>query len=309
MKTNTNLWQQEFNQWVTDGTSQSTRRAYVRDVKYFWNWVKCYGSGDQRYPASTEQVIQFCLYHISADSAYPLKLTTIRRYLSSISIRHSEMGLTSPTSDPKVKILLRRARAAKKERPTKKEAITLDLLNAMCDICDESLTGIRDKAILLVGFSTGGRRRSEIIDFQYEDLKISDKGYFLTLRKSKTDQLGDGTVVPVFGRAAAALKRWLIKSGIRKGPLFRGIKSNDEFYDSISGRTINLIIKRRIKLIELDPANYGAHSIRAGFLTETSRRGINLSEAMLLSGHKSIKTAQGYCRTNSIENNKASFLL
>lgn len=308
MKINENTWEQEFNEWVTNGTSKSTRRAYNRDVAYFWKWVKNNLKQDKSYPATTEQVIQFCLYHIDINSPYPLKLSTLRRYLSSVSIRHSELGLISPSIHPKVKVLLRRARAAKKESPSKKEAITVDILNLLSETCDQSYNGTRDKAILLVGFSAGGRRRSEIINFNYEDLKIVEKGYLLNVKSSKTDQFGDGLVAPIYGHAAVALKCWLVKSGIRKGPLFRGIKPNNTFYDSISARTINLIVKRRIKMIGLNPDHYGAHSLRSGFLTESARQGINISEAMLLSGHKSIKTAQGYCRTNKIENNKASFL-
>lgn len=302
-------WEQEFNNWIDKGTSSSTRRARKRDVRYFWNWLKMHHHEDEVYPARVEHILQFCLYHIKEDSPYPLKLSTVRRYLDSLSVIHSEQGLQSPTQNPKVKMLLRRAKAAKKEKPNKKAAITLDILKALIETCDDSLIGIRDKAILLMGFASGGRRRSEITQFHTENLQLVDDGYLITIHKSKTDQQCEGQTVPVFGEAACALKTWLLKSGLRQGPLFRGIKPNDLFYKGISGRTINLIVKRRITLIGLNPDEFGAHSLRAGFLSESSYQGINLTEAMMLSGHKSIKTAQGYCRDNQFTHNKASHLL
>ena len=308
MKNNTITWEQDFESWIKKGISPSTRRARKRDVCYFWQWIKEHHHEKERYPATVEQVLRFCLYHIKDNSPYPLKLSTVRRYLGSLSVKHSEQGLQSPTQNPKVKILLRRVKSAKKEKANKKAAITLSILKSLTNTCDDSLMGIRDKAILLVAFASGGRRRSEIINFNIKDLMLVEDGYLITIHKSKTDQIAEGKTVPIFREAARALKTWLIKSGLRKGALFRGIKPDNTFNQSISGRTINLIVKRRITLIGLNPDDYGAHSLRAGFLSESSHQGINLTEAMMLSGHKSIKIAQGYCRDNELKYNKASHL-
>ena len=309
MKNISSNWEQDFNQWIESGTSQSTRRAYIRDVIYYWHWINAQYKEEEHYPASPERIIQFCLFHIDPNSPQPLKLSTIRRYLSSLSIRHKELGVHNPITHPQVKLLLRRAKAAKQEQPNKKSAITLDILEALINTCDDSITGLRDKTILLVGFAAGGRRRSEIANLCVEDLEQVENGYILTIKKSKTDQFGKGHRVPVYGRAATALKAWIIKSGIRKGHIFRGIKSNNSLYEKISPRTINLIVKRRIEIMGLNPGHFGAHSLRAGFLTESSHQGINLTEAMMLSGHKSIKVAQGYCQDNYFQNNKASQLI
>jgi len=305
----THHWQHDFERWIEDGTALSTRRAYQRDVTYYWRWVNKHFDEAEHYPTTVENVLQFCLYHIDNDSPYPLKLSTLRRYLASLSIKHKEHGVENPTTDGKVRLLLRRAKAAKQEQANKKAAITLNILNALLTTCENDLTGVRDKAILLLGFAAGGRRRTEIANIRIEDLEKTKDGYLLTIKRSKTDQTGKGFIVPVFGQAACALKGWLIKSGLRAGPLFRGIKSNDTFYDAISPRTINLIVKRRIKIIGLNPENFGAHSLRAGFITESSNQGINLTEAMMLSGHKSIKVAQGYCRETNLQTNKASRLI
>lgn len=115
--------------------------------------------------------------------------------------------------------------------------------------------------------------------------------------------------VPVLGSAAHALREWLVRSGLRKGPLFRGIRNNDGFTDSIKGQTINYIVKQRVKLAELDPAQFGAHSLRAGFITEAARAGSPVGDAMALSGHKSVKIASGYYREADVMDNRARHLL
>jgi len=102
------------------------------------------------------------------------------------------------------------------------------ILERMVATCTDGLHGVRDKAILLVAFGSGGRRRSEIANFQAEDLRESEDGYILRLRKNKTDQEGDGNDVPVFGKAARALDTWLKASGVQSGHLFRGINNDGE---------------------------------------------------------------------------------
>ncbi|MBW1864104.1 MAG: site-specific integrase [Deltaproteobacteria bacterium] len=192
---------------------------------------------------------------------------------------------------------------------TKKAAITKDILTAMLETCNDTLKGVRDRAILLVDFTSGGRRRSEIAHLQVEDLSKIDGGYILHIRKSKTDQGGKGFDVPVLGSAAAALKEWLVKSGIRDGHIFRGIRNNGKLNDSLSGQSINQMVKKRIAMIGLDPDQYGAHSLRSGFITEAARSGATISDAMALSGHRNMVTAIGYFREAQLMDNPASTLI
>jgi len=141
------------------------------------------------------------------------------------------------------------------------------------------------------------------------DLKRIKGGYVLRLRKSKTDQAGNGLEVPLLGKAATALSDWLVASGVREGKLFRGIKANGALYEGISGQTINRIVKRYISKLGYDPAEYGAHSLRAGFITEAGRRGLPLGESMMLSGHRSVNVAQGYYREGELLSNPSAHLL
>ena len=318
-------WQRQYDALVHAGIAASTRRAYERDVHYFWSWSKLALEQSEQYPVEEQSVIRFILDHLSdmpptlsqplmdlglRKNGRPLKVASLRRYLGSLSIAHQEAGYPSPTQSHTVKLLLKRARRAHaNERPVKKAAITRDILAAMLATCDDSLRGVRDRAILSVGFAAGGRRRSELANLQVENLQSIEAGYLLHLNKSKTDQEGEGLMVPVLGSAAHALREWLIRSGLRKGPLFRGIRNNDAFTDGIKGQTINYIVKQRVKLAGLDPRHFGAHSLRAGFITEAARAGSPVGDAMALSGHKSVKIASGYYREADFMDNRASHLL
>ena len=283
------------------GTAKSTRRAYARDVIYFWSWAKLALQQSEKYPVSEEVVIQFVLDHIgnmssalekqlikegSKRTAGTLKIPTLRRYLASLSIAHQEAGVDSPIFSPKVKILLRRARRTQaNNRANKKTAITKPILEAMLATCDESLTGVRDRALLLVGFTSGGRRRDEIGHLRIDDLRKVDNGYILHVLRSKTDQSGNGFDVPVLGIAAQALNAWLVLSGLRDGIVFRGIRKTGKLNEGISGSAINRLIKRHVAMAGFDPTLFGAHSLRSGFIMEAARSGANLGDAMALSGH------------------------
>lgn len=273
MKTQTTTtrpdWQTDFDNWIEDGTAQSTRGAYDRDIKYFWQWTEQHLSiSKNSYPVTPDVLIQFCLYHLADKSPRRLKVSTLRRYLASVSVGHKEAGVSSPTTNDQVKLLLKRAKAARIERPQQKAAITRDILDKMLSTCDNTLQGVRDRALLLVAFCSGGRRRSEIANLTTNDITKTKDGYLITLAKSKTDQQADGFSVPISGDAALALKQWLVKSGRREGNIFRGIKADLTLYDGIKGNSIYKIVKKRIKLIGLDETLFGAHSLRAGFITE-----------------------------------------
>ena len=131
-----------------------------------------------------------------------------------------------------------------------------------------------------------------------QDMRIetSTDGYLITFAKSKTVQEADGFSVPISGDAALSLKQWLVKSGIREGNIFRGIKSDLTLYQRITGASINKIVKKRIKLIGLDETLYGAHSLRAGFITVSVSSGKTIYETMQYSDHRDPETAQSYIR-------------
>ena len=299
IKQNTPLpyqWQSTFDSFIDAGTSASTKRAYSRDANYFWSWVKLHLDQDESYPTTVDSILAFCVYHVAPESPRPLKVKTLRRYLAMLSVAHALHGLDSPTKNPKVKLLLRRIKSAKKEQSIGKAPITKDILDDMVNTCNASLGGCRDKALLLLAFYGGGRRRQELSDMRADDLTITPEGYLLNIVKSKTDQQADGLTVPLTGETALAVKTWLLQSGIREGKLFRGLKPGNTLHKGITGKAINNMVKRRIKKIGLNEKHFGAHSLRAGFMTTMTQNGMSIHEAMLYSGHKDIKTAQHYVR-------------
>lgn len=168
---------------------------------------------------------------------------------------------------------------------------------------------MRDRALLLVGFAAGGRRRAELAALEVGDLTRVKDGFVLAVRRSKTDQAGRGLDVPVLGSAAIAVSAWLVKSGIRAGRLFRGIRANGTLYPGITGKSINAMVQRRAARAGLEPRAFEAHSLRAGFITEAARHGAPLGDAMTLSGHRSVQVASDYYRHSALLANPAAHLL
>ena len=301
----------QYQQLLDAGVSKATKRAHDGDTRRFWAYAKGQGV-TENYPVPIDLVLQYILDNLNPDKSGPkLKVATLKRYLASLSVKQQTFGHPSILANPKIKILLRRAkRALPNQQPQRKKPITAAILKQLLQTCDDSLHGIRDKAILLLGFSSGGRRRSEITQLQVEDIQKNKTGYLLTLKKSKTDQEQKGMTVPLNGLAATALSQWLNKTKIKSGNLFRGIKTNNTLNDlPIDGSTINRMVKRRIKQANLNPTDYSAHSLRSGFMTTAINKGVPLLQAMKMTGHKSIDVAQQYYRETEIENNLASNLL
>lgn len=301
----------KISELVEQGTAKSTLRAYKQDRERFWRWAKQHHDLDEGYPVPIEVIIAFILEHLEGNGVTKLKVSTIKRYLSSLAIAHQERGFASPVSHPKIKLLIRRARRAyKNQQPVQKLAATAEIIDRMVATCDNTLHGIRNRALILVGFSAGGRRRAELSELDVDDVMDNGNGtYLLKVRSSKTDQEGEGHFVPVTGRAANALSDWVSASGIHTGRLFRGIKRNGELMPDISGTTICRVVQKAAAMAGLDEKQFGAHSLRAGFMTEAVKHNVPMLEAMELSGHKTLIIAQRYYRNDNVQKNRAANLL
>lgn len=306
-----NSFEQRYQQLLADGIAPSTARAHERDRKRFWDYCEKVHGVQPTYPVPIQLVLNYVMDNISESSgSNALKVSTVKRYVASVSVEQQAHGHDSLLSSPKIKILFRRAkRALPNQYPKKKRPITANVLQQLLKTCDDSLRGVRNKAILSVGFA-GGRRRSELVKLKVDDISKTDNGYTLTLKKSKTDKQCNGMKVPLTGFAALALKTWLVRSGIRDGYVFRGIMPDNRIKMSpIHGSTINNLIKACIKKVGLNKDDYSAHSLRSGFMTEAINQGISLQEAMQLSGHKDMKIAHGYYRETELENNRSLKLI
>lgn len=314
---------------VDDGTPPNTRRAYSSDLRYFWAWCSAIGWTDEPvYPVPPEIVARFVVDHlegmdedVDADlvgrgvKARPGRhaINTIDRRVSALSAFHKAKGLPSPAADPVVSKVLSKARKAaarRGEKPRKKKAVVRPMLDLMLDTCSAgTLADLRDAAVLLFGWASGGRRRSEISQADFENLERVGRDYVFHLGLTKTDQEGEGATVPVAGRAAEALSRWIEAAAITGGPLFRSIdRHGNVSVERLSDRAVALIVKRRARMAQLDPALYAGHSLRSGFLTEAGRQGKNLLEAMALSRHKTVQVAAGYHQAGAALHNEAATL-
>ena len=237
---------------------------------------------------------------------------TVKRRLASWATLHRWKGIEGPFAAPSLRSAVRLAvRASPRPRTRKsKRAVTRDVLDRLIATCvTDRLADTRDLAILLLAFASGGRRRSEMARLRVE--QISDEPpvpldprdpksvrlrcVSIQLGRTKTTNAGDEGRVLLVGPPVEALRDWLERADVSKGPVFRAIdrwEAVDE--KALTPQSINLIVKRRCAMAGLDRREFSAHGLRAGYLTEAARQGIALPEAMQQSRHRSVQQAASY---------------
>ena len=231
---------------------------------------------------------------------------------------HLNLGPESnPLRDPKIRQLLsavRRAYARRGHAPSRPAAATRSVMETLLATCGDDLNGIRDRALLLFGWASGGRRRSEITAATFENVRRDGDGFVYELQVSKTNQSGTNDpkrFKPIQGAAALALHAWfkaLLAQGITTGKIFRGIR-HDRIADSLRPDAVRDIIRRRAKLADQPLGRLSAHSLRSGFVTEAGKQGIGLGETMALTGHRSVQTVMGYYQSGEIGHARAARLM
>ena len=324
--------------FLYEGQSRNTLRAVEGTIRYWKAWFEIRYQQQFRLPVTPETVIQFIVDHLehirpdgSVGNDLPLELdrelvhlgvksslgarslNTVTHRIAMLSSVHRMKKLSSPAKHENVLELIRRIRrgyAARGIQATRKTALTKPLLQALLDTCDDSLTGIRDRALLLFAFASGGRRRSEVAEAIIENLNVvSADGYSYRLGRSKTDQTGEahtaGAYKPVFGAAASALKSWLSVSGVKEGFIFRRIRRRQVTSEGLSGDAIALIVKRRTTQARLR-GDFSGHSLRSGFVTEAGRQRVPLGEVMAMTGHRSAQTALRYFQPGEMQSTLAA---
>jgi integrase len=226
----------------------------------------------------------------------------------------------NPLRDPGVRDLLSTVRRAYARRPPDHErrppiAATRPVMEALLATCQDDLAGIRDRALLLFGFASGGRRRSEIVAATLENVRRDGEGGFVfELGRSKTNQAGARTphnLKPIVGEAALALEAWLnelFRAKITQGAIFRRIQDG-RITEPLQDRTVYNIIRRRGSLVDPPLGKLSAHSLRSGFVTESGRQNIPIGDAMALTGHRSVQTFIGYYRSGELTNSAAARLM
>lgn len=274
--------------------AEATRRAYRSDFAQFQSW--CQIKRIPALPAAPEAVAAF----LAAEARRGAKVATISRRLAAIRYAHKLAGYEPPTNSEAVKATLRGIRRTLASAPARKAPATADKTHAMVAKADTDLKGLRDRAILLLGFA-GAFRRSELVALNVADLEFCDRGLRVTIRKSKTDQEGIGATIAIVRGSAAcpinAVGTWLKATGFVDGPLFRPVTRTGKISARrLSARAVAEVVKRYARRAGLRAADFSGHSLRSGFLTSAAARGASIFKMLDVSRHKSVETLRGYVR-------------
>ena len=272
----------------------NTERAYAGDWARFEAW--CRHHGRRALPAS-EFTIQTHLLHLSDEG---LRFSTISRAYASIRVQHERAGERLPTLHTVTTALSNLAKTLGSATHGKTPLLAEQLRMA---VAGEAVTnlGVRDRALLLLGFAAA-LRRSELVALDRQDVHFSDDGLTVTVRRSKTDQKGEGRVVGVpHGSKAAcpvrATKAWIEAGSIVEGALFRRIDRWGHIApERLAPAAVARAVKRAAELVGLDPAEFAGHSLRSGLATSAAKAGKGLDVIMNTTGHKSERIARGYIR-------------
>lgn len=319
------------------GTPDNTLRAWERDLVYITAWKSAAFGTLLEWPEQEAVALRFVLDHASdlSDSAGPSRdvaealiaaglrrslacpaAATLDRRIASWRAFHRMRNLASPFEAPLIAQARGRARrAAARPRARKSEnPITREVLEAMLASCDHSHRGLRDRACLMLGFASGGRRRSEIVALNREDIEdrdFAEKGLLrIRLLSTKTTGPDAAPRLPLKGRPARAVMDWIRLAGIRAGPLFRPISQADRVLPRrLTADGLRTIIRHRLELAGYPPGFASPHGLRAGFLTQAALDGAPLPAAMQLSLHRSANQAQSYYADVEIADNPAADLL
>ena len=324
---------------LAEAAAANTTRSYASALRYWAAWFQGRFGQPIALPVPEPAVVQFVVDHLARRGKTGLawelppaldaqliaaglkqkpgafKLSTVVHRVAVLSAAHQAHKAANPCEAPAVRQLLKRGRRAsvkRGERPHKKTAITRAELEALLATCDDSLEGRRDAALLLFGFASGGRRRSEIAAADMRDLrKVGEDGYIYRLEYSKTQQAGvkaDSTPdKPILGRSAEALSAWLEAAGISEGAIFRRIW-RERVGPALLPGSVAAIVKRRARLAGLE-GDFGAHSLRSGFVTEAGKQGVPLPAVMAMTEHRSVASVIGYFQAGAAEDNPAARLL
>jgi site-specific recombinase XerD len=281
--------------YIAEGKAKSTRRAYRSSFAGFEGW--CASRGLSSCPAPPATVAVYLAALADAGAA----VATIEKMLAAIAHEHRSHGHAWPRGEPAVRETMAGIRRKLGTSPASKKAPVGDgELAALVATLGEDLAGLRDRALLTLGWSSACRR-SELVALDVVDVELQTEGLLVHVRRSKGDQEGKGfdKGVPYASApalcAVRALRAWLDAAGITEGPIFRGVDRYGHVSKTrLSDRSVARVVQRAASAAGLDPSRYGGHSLRSGFMTTAAEKGRPLEAIMRQTGHKSERVARGY---------------
>ena len=281
---------------LKNSKSPNTLRAYESDYKDFSSF--CIKNNFNPLPTDPK-ILSLYLTNLSQTS----KFSTLKRRIASISVIHKLKGHYIDTKHPIIMENLLGIKRQKGSNQKAKKPILINDLKAIINVVNEGKIKesrkLRDKALILVGFA-GGFRRSELVALEREDIEFVREGVKIFVRRSKTDQSGEGMTkaIPSFNNAfycpVVHLQNWIYELKNKKGKVF-----------SISDKSVALIIKKYANLAGFDGNKYAGHSLRSGFATSTAESGAEERNIMAMTGHKTTQMVRRYIQEANLFKNNA----
>ena len=289
--------------------ASNTVRAYKSDFNDFG--LFCVQNGFKQLP-SDPKIVSLYLTNLSTKD---IKISTIKRRLVSIGVIHKLKGFYLDTKHPTIIENIMGIKRRKGSIQRGKKPLLINNLKEVINVIDyqkkEEIEKIRDRSIILIGFS-GGFRRNEIVSLDYEDLDFVQEGLKINLKKSKTDQFGEGYTkgLPYFDNSkycpVVSISKWIKISKISSGAIFRRFTKGSKLSESrLTDQTVALLIKEYLKLANIDSKNYSGHSLRSGFATSAAESGVEERSIMAMTGHKSAEMVRRYIKEANIFKNNA----
>ena len=289
--------------------ANNTVRAYKSDFNDFG--LFCTQNGFKSLP-SEPKIVSLYLTHLSTKMA---KMSTLKRRLVSIGVINRLKGYYLDTKHPSIIENILGIKRRKGSFQNAKKPILINTLKKIINVIDEQdkeeIKKFRDRSIILIGFS-GGFRRNEIVSLDYDDLDFVPEGLKINIKRSKTDQFGEGftKALPYFDSSqycpVVSIKKWLEMSKIDSGPVFRrfvkGLRLSEK---RLTDQTVALLIKKYLNLTGIDSKNYSGHSLRSGFATSAAESGVEERNIMTMTGHKSSEMVRRYIKEANLFKNNA----
>ena len=289
--------------------SINTARAYKSDFTDFS--LFCAKNGFKSLP-SEPKIVSLYLTYLSTKE---VKMSTLKRRLVSIGVIHKLKGHYLDTKHPAIIENIMGIKRRKGSIQKGKKPLLINSLKQIIDVIDqqkkEEIKKIRDRSIILIGFS-GGFRRNEIVSLDFDDLDFVTEGLKINIKRSKTDQFGEGftKALPYFDSSqycpVVSLRNWLEISRIKSGSVFRRfIKGSKLSENRLTDQTVALLIKEYLSMLGMDTKNYSGHSLRSGFATSAAESGVEERNIMAMTGHKSTEMVRRYIKDANLFRNNA----
>ena len=294
---------------LQNSKAKNTVRAYKSDFRDFSLFCS---KNNFKFLPTDAKIVSLYLTHLSTKE---IKISTIKRRLVSIGAIHKLKGHYLDTKHPVIIENIMGIKRRKGSFQKGKKPILINNLKRIIDVIDqlnkEDIKKVRDRTIILIGFS-GGFRRNEIVSLDFDDLDFVTEGLKINIKKSKTDQFGAGTLkaIPYFDNTkycpVISIKKWINTSKIKSGPLFRRFQKGSRLSENrLTDQTVALLIKEYLDLSGINSKNYSGHSLRSGFATAAAESGAEERNIMAMTGHKSPEMVRRYIKEADMFKNNA----